>query len=170
MDLDWLLFGFLSKVFRRGCDNCNFYIHTNLSLLYIFWNTNKISVSVSDLERSILVFCRKFTENAFFLKKKLLFSFADLERNVLAFCWKFFDGAVTTAIVLSIRTFPWYFFETIKISVSVSNHERSILAFCRKITENVFFWKKIMFSFADLERYGLAFCQKLQFACPKDCF
>ena len=115
MDLDQRTFGLFSKLFLRGWNDC-------------FLRLNRSSFSIV-FPKVIITF---------------LYQFWTLSDYFLAFCRKFFDGAVTTAIFISIRTFPCYIiFEIpIKISISVSDLERIILAFCRKFTENVFFWKK----------------------------
>ena len=102
MDIEWLLSGFLSKVFRRGRDNCNFFVHTNLSLKMFFWNIINFRMSFRPWAKYFGLLSKIYRKCFFW--KKIMFSFAVIERNVLAFCRKVFGEVVKTACLVSIWT------------------------------------------------------------------
>ena len=72
MDIEWLLSGFLSKVFRRGRDNCNFFVHTNLSLKMFFWNIINFRMSFRPWAKYFGLLS-KIYRKCFFLKKNYVF-------------------------------------------------------------------------------------------------
>ena len=122
MDIEWLFFGILSKVHRRGCEKYILRVHMNTSTANFFLKKKTI---VFDHSRTLSVFfdpmLKHFRRSCeyyllcvnrinlmkkFFFEKTSIFKiFETLRKNISAFCRKFFGSFVTIAFYVSIGTF-----------------------------------------------------------------
>ena len=126
-DIEWLIFGILSRGHRRGCENYILRVHMNTSTANFFLKKKTI---VFDHSRTLSVFfdpmlkhfrrsCEYYLLRVhriilmknFSLKKLQFFNlFETLRKNFSAFCQKFFGRFVKNAFYISIVTFRWKLF------------------------------------------------------------
>ena len=164
-------FSFLLKVFRRGCDNCNCFVHTNFSLIF-FWNNKNFCISFKPWAKYFGLLSKNYRK-CFFLKKNYVF---------IRGPWAIrFSLLSETAICVSKRLFlgEKKSFENFSFFSSFFDFEQTIFwhlsRFFRRCSQNcllrvgtnnwtknlLFMKKKLLWHIQILTKNILAFCQKM---------